>query len=138
MGRNKNTGRKQNSSPAQLANLRSTDKMTPEERREFSRKGAKASHERRAQAKTFKQAAVWLAALPVARLRNKSDMVKELLEEFPDMNMAEAMTAAVMVNAIVNGDPKAFSTIRDTTGELPAQSVNINTTEPMTINIKTI
>ena len=139
MGQNKHTGRRNRPTPAQLANLRSTDKMTPEERRAFSQKGVAAMQAKRKQAKTFKQAALWLMDLPAFKDKASESIIsKELLKQFPDMNNAEAMTAAVMVRAIVDGDPKAFAAIRDTTGELPAQSVNITNTEPMTINIKTI
>lgn len=123
-------------SPAQLANLRRFDEMSPEEHRELSARGGRASKATQHQKFVFKQAARWLMSEPAFACEN--DAVNALKERFPDLTNAEAMTAAVMKKAIDEGDAKAYSVIRDTTGEIPTQNVNLTNDEPMTITIKTV
>lgn len=128
------------SSPAQLANLRTFDKMDPVARKEMQRragrKGAEVANARRAKAKTFKEAAEWVMKLPAFDTDN--DTVNALKVAYPDLTNAEAMTIALTAKTISEGDHRAFTTIRDTSGELPEQTVNVKNHEPMTINIKTV
>lgn len=138
----KRTGKKYNSSPRQLENLKKNNfaNRDPAEVRAIASKGGKNSaarrRERREAAETFKTAVKWLMKRPVGKTEN--EIVQELKAEFPDLNNLEAMTAAVMAKAINDGDYKAFTTLRDTTGELPEQTVNLRNEEPMVINIKTV
>lgn len=125
-----------NSSPEQLANLRVFGRIPKEEQLEKARKGGIASQAKRRQAKTFKEAASWLMSCDA--FATKNDAVNALKEKYPDINNAEAMVAAVMKRVLDEGDSKGFTTLRDTTGELPAQTVNLQNQEPMTINIKTV
>lgn len=139
----KNKGTIYHSSPRQLANINPNNFATIDKQKhlEFSSKGGKVSaqrkRERREAAETFKQAATWLLKRQVNK-KSQNEIVQILLEEFPDLNNLEAMTAAVLYKAINEGDYKAYSTLRDTTGELPAQLVNVRNEEPMTININTV
>lgn len=127
-------------SPAQRGNLKNFGQMTKEEHLAASRLGglnsAKVRREKREAAETFKTAAKWL----LKQKAGKSDveLVEMLREQFPDLNNLEAMTASVVARAIKDGDYRAFQTLRDTTGELPEQTVNVKNEEPMTINIKTV
>ena len=138
----KRTGKKYNSSPRQLENLKKNNfaNRDPAEVRAIASKGGKNSaarrRERREAAETFKTVVKWLMKRPVGKTEN--EIVQELKAEFPDLNNLEAMTAAVMAKAINDGDYKAFTTLRDTTGELPEQTVNLRNEEPMVINIKTV
>lgn len=138
----KRTGKKYNSSPRQLENLKKNNfaNRDPAEVRAIASKGGKNSaarrRERREAAETFKTAVKWLMKRPVGKTEN--EIVQELKAEFPDLNNLEAMTAAVMAKANNDGDYKAFTTLRDTTGELPEQTVNLRNEEPMVINIKTV
>lgn len=129
-----------NSSPRQLANLRRFDQMSPEERREMGRRGGlaggKKAREKQAKKKTFKEAAEWFLELPA--IQSDNEAVEKLRAAFPDLSNIEAMTVAVGAKTIRDGDAKAFSVLRDTTGELPAQTVNVQNAEPMTITIKTV
>lgn len=138
-----NKGNIYHSSPRQLANLSPTNFAIIDKQKhlEISSKGGKNSaqkkRERREAAETFKQAATWLLKRQVNK-KSQNEIVQLLQEEFPDLNNLEAMTAAVLYKAINEGDYKAYSTLRDTTGELPAQLVNVRNEEPMTININTV
>lgn len=127
---------KLNATPNQLANLQTFGKISPELQHERSVAGGKARAAQMAKERTFKEAAKWLMTLPAFATDNEA--VNALKEQFKDLDNAEAMTIAVMKKAIDDGDPKAYTTIRDTIGELPCQTVNVASAEPMTINIKTI
>ena len=138
MGHNKNTRVKGNfhSSPEQLKNLRKFSDMPKDELVELSRRGHEKAMETRKQNAVFKNAAVWLAEQPAFKSENEA--VEALREQFPGLTNAQAMTAAVMKRAIDEGDSKAYTTIRDTTGELPEQTVNMKGDGAMTITIKTL
>lgn len=86
--------------------------------------------------RNFKQAAEWLLEMPAFATDN--DAVAALIKKFPEMSNTDAMTAAVIMRTISEGDAKSFATIRDTTGEVPVANVNVANSEPMVINIKTI
>lgn len=129
-------------SPAQMANMqpRNFKNLSKEEVSALGRKGAyasaKARREKREAAETFKTAAKWLLKQKAGK--TDVELVELLRQEFPDLNNLEAMTASVVARAIKDGDYRAFQTLRDTTGELPEQTVNVKNEEPMTINIKTV
>ena len=136
MGKNMNSGRKNHPSPAQLANLRKTSDMTPEELRAFQAKGKAAQQASAAKRRMFKEAAEKILSLPA--FKSDNELLEYLKKEYPGMNNAEAMTMAVVLRTMSDGDAKAFSTIRDTIGEIPSQLVSIGSNEPMTITIKTV
>lgn len=129
-------------SPPQMANMmpHNFKNLTKEQVSEIGRRGAYASakvrREKREAAETFKTAAKWL--LKQKASKTDVELVEMLREQFPDLNNLEAMTASVVARAIKEGDYRAFQTLRDTTGELPEQTVNVKNEEPMTINIKTV
>lgn len=129
------SGRKQNN-PNYKKNLIQFDQMTPEQRTEMARKGAAASNKRQQQARDFKEAVRWL--MSETKFSTENDAILALREKFPDITMGEAMAASVMQKVIEEGDARGFSVIRDTSGEIPAQNVNLSNNAPMTINIKTV
>lgn len=117
-------------------NLMTFGKIDPEIQREWSSRGGKASQAVQAKKRTFKQAAEWIMSLPAFETAN--DAVLAIKEQFPDIDNSEAMTVALVSKAINEGDVRAFTAIRDTTGELPEQTVNVANSAPMEIKITTI
>lgn len=109
--------------------------MTPEQRREAGRKGAAKAHEARLQNKTFKQALEWALEMPA--IRGPKD-VEKVRKANPDITNREAMAIAMVAETIRKGDVRAFVAVRDTTGELPAQTVNVQQAEPFSISIETV
>lgn len=82
-------------------NLITQDKRTPEERREIARKGAEASNKAQRERKTLKE---------------------ELLLLLSQGDTQEEMSLSLIQQAL-NGNVKAFETIRDTIGEKPVEKV---------------
>lgn len=138
--KNKHTGRKTNSSPAQLANMRRFDQMSPEEHRAICRKGGLAGGKKRMEdikrRNTFKQAVEWAASLNAFHSQNEA--VDAILKQYPDLDNTQAMAIAMVKKAVDDGDPRAFTALRDTVGETPQQALSLSNSEPMTINIKTV
>ena len=118
-----------------LKNLTPFDKLDPEEAKRIRSKGGKASVEKRRYNKTFKQAMEW--ALSLDAFRGNPD-VDAIHDRYPDLNNRDAIAIAATAKAIQTGDIKAFIAIRDTTGELPVQQVNVGGASGMTINIRTL
>lgn len=119
----------------QKANLKSFAKMTPEQRREIASKGGKASAEARAQNRTFKEAMQWALDLPAIKGNPTVDKIRK---QYPALNNRDAMAIAMAAEAIQKQDVKAFTAIRDTTGELPEQTVNVKNSQPMVIHVETV
>ena len=82
-------------------NLITQDKRSPEERREIARKGAEASNKAQRERKTLKE---------------------ELLLLLSQGDTQEEMSLSLIQQAL-NGNVKAFETIRDTIGEKPVEKV---------------
>ena len=116
-------------------NLKSFAKMTPEERRRIASMGGKASAEARAHNKTFKEAMQWALELPAIK---GNPTVDKLKKKYPNLNNRDAMAIAMAAEAILKQDVKAFTAIRDTTGELPEQTVNVKNDTPMRITVETV
>ena len=133
---NKHTGRKTNSSPASLANLRPFNKMSKEEMNAIREKGLKKAREVQAQKQAFRKAAEWVSGLPAFKTDNEH--IEQLRKLYPELTNAQAMTAAVVGKALGEGDPKAYATIRDTSGEAPNVAANLSSSEPIQITIKTV
>ena len=119
----------------QKANLKSFAKMTPEQRKEIASKGGKASAEARAQNRTFKEAMQWALELPAIKGNPTVDKIRK---KYPSLNNRDAMAIAMAAEAILKQDVKAFTAIRDTTGELPEQTVNVKNSQPMKITVETV
>ena len=122
-------------SEKQVANLRTFAEMSPEERKAISSKGGKASAEAKAHNKTFKEAMQWALELPAIK---GNPTVDKLAKRYPGLTNRDAMAIAMAVAAIKDMNVKAFTAIRDTTGELPAQTVNVNNNQPMVIKVETV
>ena len=124
-----------NSTDKQKANLKSFAKMTPEQRKEIASKGGKASAEARAQNKTFKEAMQWALDMPAIKGNPTVDRIRK---KYPSLSNREAIAISMAAEAILKQDVKAFTAIRDTTGELPEQTVNVKNDKPMVIHVETI
>jgi len=122
--------------PTSLANLKPGSMRSYEENRANGLKGAEISKERRAHRKTFKEALEWALDLPAMPTENEE--IERIRNQYPDITNREAMAIAMTRETLKEGNVRAFVAVRDTTGELPAQTVNVQGNEPMTINIKTI
>lgn len=120
------------------ANLRTTRDMTEEERKEFARIGGKASQEKRRQAKTFKEALDWILD---QELKPSTASERALMKRFPDLTYREAIAINMALRAkskVAKDAVKAAQFTRDTTGELPAQMVNLHQEKPFEIKITTL
>lgn len=115
------------------------DKLPPERAREIQSMGGKASAEVQRKKRNFQQAVKWAMDIPAQDLVNHNDkLINLLVKQYPDMTAAEAMAAKTTYNAIKNGDAKALAILRDTVGELPAQTVKLQQNEPVSITIRTV
>jgi len=117
-------------------NLMTFGKIDPEIQREWSSKGGKAAQAVLAKKRTFKQAAEWIMSMPAFDSTNAT--VEAIRAQFPDIDNTDAMTIAMVSKAINEGDVRAFTAIRDTTGELPEQTVNVSNQAPLEIKITTV
>lgn len=106
---------------------------TPEEKKRICSMGGKAAAEKRALNRTFKDAMEWALNMPAISGNPTVDKIKE---RYPALNNRDAMAIAMTAKAIQSSDVKAFIAVRDTTGELPEQMVNVKSSAPMTISIK--
>lgn len=118
-----------------LARLTPFNELTPEEHRRRSALGGKRAAEKRRANKTFKEAVEMALNLPAIK---GNPTVDKLMKAIPDLTNREALAIAITAEGIKKQNVRAFEALRDTTGELPAQTVNVQTAQPMTINIKTI
>lgn len=99
-------------------NLIPLNQRTKEEQRRIVEKGAQASKEKRAKAKTFKA------------------LLNVMLEEVDPKTgktYREMMNEAMLDQAIKKGNVKAYEVLRDTSGEIikAAASVDLNTDNPL-------
>ena len=110
-------------------------RFTHEQLVENGRKGGRIAQERRRQNATFKQALEWALEMPA--IKGVKD-VEKVRRANPDITNREAMAIAMVAETIRKGDVRAFVAVRDTTGELPAQTVNVTHDEPFSISIETV
>lgn len=94
-------------------NLIPQNKRTKNEQREIAKKGGKASGESRRKRKTLKE---------------------ELLLLLENENYNKKISLA-MIQEALTGNVRAFETIRDTIGEKPKDSIEINQDKPFEVNI---
>lgn len=92
-------------------NLRKFTDMTPEEHRELSKKGNKASTESKRARKSMKEMLDYL--LKKEKTNKDTGEVKETQE----------WILIAQINKALKGDNRAFQNIRDTVGEKPADKV---------------
>jgi len=119
-------------------NLKSTKDMTEEERKEFHSKGGKASTDKRRRNKTFKEAMNWILEQQIIP---ETDDDRRLLEQFPDLTYLDAIAINMAMRSkskTAKDAVKAAQFSRDTTGELPAQTVNVQQEKAFEITIKTL
>lgn len=98
--------------------LRSTNKMTPEELREFSRKGGKASGVAKRKQKTLKELAnLILSKTPQRKIK------KFIQENIPGIEDEDITYKTAMmfgqIKAAIDGNTRAFKQIQLTIGEEP-------------------
>ena len=94
-------------------NLIKNEDLTPEQRRKNASKAGKASAAARKKRKTLKE---------------------ELLLLLETENYNERISLA-MIKQALNGNTKAFNTIRDTIGEKPKDKLEIDQDKPFEVNI---
>ena len=82
---------------------------------ETARKGGKASAAKRAERKTFREGLLFLLSQPIKGSDGRPS----------DKTTQDAIIAGLVKRA-ASGDPRAFELIRDTIGEKPAETVNVN------------
>lgn len=104
-------------------NLRNFKDMTPEERREYGKKGAIACNEKKRARKSMKEMLDVL--LQNERVDDKTGNKKQTQE----------WILIAQINKALKGDSRAFQNIRDTVGEKPVDVVQFSPTED---NIKDI
>ena len=98
-------------------NLRKFTDMTPEEHRELSKKGNKASTESKRARKTMKEMLDYLL--------KKEKTSKETGET----KQTQEWILIAQINKALKGDNRAFQNIRDTIGEKPVEKVEFKPTE---------
>ena len=116
-------------------NLITFAERSPEERKAISSKGGKASAAAREHSKTFKEAMQWALDLPAIK---GNPTVDKIAKRYPGLTNRDAMAIAMAAEAIQKQDVRAFVAVRDTTGELPEQTVNIKNEKPMVIKVETV
>lgn len=97
-----------------IENLKSTNKMTVEEQKEFASKGGKASAIARKKRKSFREA-----------------LLAILEEDKTQKNLLDALIKRAGKNDLSAN--KAFEIIRDTIGEKPVDKVMVAEVDPKTI-----
>ena len=116
-------------------NLMDITKLPPEERTRRGKKGAAAAHEQRQRNKTFKEAMQWALDLPAYTGNTTVDKIRQY---YPEITNRDAMCISLVAQAIKKGDVRAFTAARDTTGELPEQTVNVKGEQDLILNIQTV
>lgn len=99
---------------ANTQNLIKNEDLTPEQRRANASKAGKASAEARKKRKTLKE---------------------ELLALLANGDTQNRMSLAIIEKAM-NGDTKAFEIVRDTIGEKPKDSLEVEQNKPFEVNIQ--
>lgn len=99
---------------ANKQNLIKNEDLTPEQRRANASKAGKASAEARKKRKTLKE---------------------ELLALLANGDTQNRMSLAIIEKAM-NGDTKAFEIVRDTIGEKPKDSLEVEQNKPFEVNIQ--
>lgn len=118
-----------------MKNLIPFGARSPEEERAMRVNGGKASGEARRKNKTFKQALEWYLDMEV-NPSNKTE--EELLKKYPGLTNRDYVAISAVGAATQDRDVRAMVFTRDTTGEVPKQTVGIEQEKPFEITITTI
>ena len=116
-------------------NLIPMSMRTKEEVKAIASKGGKNSVEKRRKNKTFKEALQWYLDLEV-HPTNKTE--EELLARYPGLTNRDYVAISAVGAATQDKDVRAMVFARDTTGELPKQTIGIEQEKPFEIKIQTI
>ena len=113
--------------------------LPPERVREIKSMGGKASQAKQKHKRNFREAIKWAMDLPAQDLLDYKDTAINLIvKQYPDLTVAEAMAIKTSLRAVKEGDAKALAILRDSVGELPAQTVKLQQQEPVSITIHTV
>ena len=106
------------------------NKRTEAERKEISRRAGKRSGEVRRQQKTFREIGETLCRIRMQKGKAPDlEKIKEVADlAGANMTIKECMLVQQILKAL-EGDTKAFETVRDTIGEKPSEKVEVEATE---------
>ena len=116
--------------PASLANLRTTRDMSPEERRDFARKGQAALMEQRRRKRALRDVLDAILSKPadladITEGRELAEMVRQAAEdEDVPLDQYDAIAIAQVVKAR-SGDTAAAAWVRDSAGDKPGEAVTV-------------
>lgn len=116
--------------PASLANLRTTRDMSPEERRDFARKGQAALMEQRRRKRALRDVLDAILSKPadlsdITEGRDLAEMVRQTAEdEAVPLDQYDAIAIAQVVKAR-SGDTAAAAWVRDSAGDKPGEAVTV-------------
>lgn len=116
--------------PASLANLRTTRDMSPEERRDFARKGQAALMEQRRRKRALRDVLDAILSKPVELAditegRELAEMVRQTADDTAvPLDQYDAIAIAQVVKAR-SGDTAAAAWVRDSAGDKPGEAVTV-------------
>lgn len=116
--------------PASLANLRTTRDMSPEERRDFARKGQAALMEQRRRKRALRDVLDAILSKPadladITEGRELAEMVRQTAEDADvPLDQYDAIAIAQVVKAR-SGDTAAAAWVRDSAGDKPGEAVTV-------------
>lgn len=116
--------------PASLANLRTTRDMSPEERRDFARKGQAALMEQRRRKRALRDVLDAILSKPadladITEGRELAEMVQQTADDADvPLDQYDAIAIAQVVKAR-SGDTAAAAWVRDSAGDKPGETVAV-------------
>lgn len=116
--------------PASLANLRSTRDMSPEERRDFARKGQAALMEQRRRKRALRDVLDAILSKPaeladITEGRELAEMVRQTADDTAvPLDQYDAIAIAQVVKAR-SGDTAAAAWVRDSAGDKPGETLAV-------------
>lgn len=116
-------------------NLIPVTMRTPTEQREISRKGGRASAEKKKQRRTFREIFETILQTDVPETEDIGETARFIQKQFGSVTFDQAMALATALRAM-NGDTKAFEIIRDTVGEKPNDKLDVNAAGDFKISVE--
>ena len=116
--------------PASLANLRTTRDMSPEERRDFARKGQAALMEQRRRKRALRDVLDAILSKPadladIAEGRDLAEMVRQTADDTAvPLDQYDVIAIAQVIKAR-SGDTAAAAWVRDSAGDKPGETVAV-------------
>lgn len=116
--------------PASLANLRTTRDMSPEERRDFARKGQAALVEQRRRKRALRDVLDAILSKPadladITEGRELAEMVRQTADDTAvPLDQYDAIAIAQVVKAR-SGDTAAAAWVRDSAGDKPGETLAV-------------